>query len=296
MARRPSAVARSRRAGRWPNLFVVGAPKAGTTSLWHHLRQHPDVFMSALKEPHFFTDYTPLQHTSVKSERAYRALFAGARHETLVGEASPSYLRDPGSARAIKAACGDARIVIALREPVERAYSGYFSRVRYGERRPFEDLVRGELDEPGRNDTRGFRHLARSLYSDDVERYFEVFDGNVHVLFFEELVRDVRGELRRLYDALDVDPEVAEHVETEPLNAFSLPRSRLAGALLGSGKLRKLGRVVLPPSLRHRVEGRLLARPPKPELDPELRRVLEEYFEPDRARLERLLGRKVPWG
>lgn len=62
MVRRPSAVARSRRAGPWPNLFVVGAPKAGTTSLWHYLRQHPDVFMSALKEPHFFTDYTPLGH------------------------------------------------------------------------------------------------------------------------------------------------------------------------------------------------------------------------------------------
>lgn len=251
--------------------------------------------MSTLKEPHFFTEYTPHRHASVKSERAYLGLFADARDETLVGEASPTYLSDPASAHAIKAACPDAQIVIALRDPVERMYSGYFSRARYGERRPIEEVIRDEIEDPLLTDTWGYRHLSRSLYADDVERYFGVFGENVHVFFFEEFVRDVRGELRRLFDALGIDSEVAESVETEPRNAFSLPRNRLAAALLASAQLRKLGRVAFAPSARERIERRLLARPPKPELDAELRCTLEEYFESDRERLERLLGRKVPW-
>lgn len=73
----------------WPNFFIVGAPKCGTTSLYFHLREHPQVFMPDVKEPQFFT--RPSEWTAA-GEAAYKALFADHADKPAVGEASPSYL------------------------------------------------------------------------------------------------------------------------------------------------------------------------------------------------------------
>src|SRR2546421_5730717 len=105
---RPSTRARAAeppKGARWPNLFLVGAGKAGTTSLWHYLDSHPDISMSRVKEPHFFSRGGLPGLPVVKSAEAYLDLFAGAGQARYRGEASPSYLCDEGSARAIKAAC-----------------------------------------------------------------------------------------------------------------------------------------------------------------------------------------------
>ena len=107
---------------RWPNLFVVGAPRAGTTSLYHYLRQHPEIYMSPLKEPHFFSHSNPQSDTVVKHQDAYLRLFDAARGEKLRGEASPAYLADPDAPARIKDASPEAKIVAVLREPVSRAF------------------------------------------------------------------------------------------------------------------------------------------------------------------------------
>ena len=83
----------------WPNLFVVGAAKAGTTSLHYYLSQHPDIYMSSVKEPHFFSQINPKPKfvalsgcTCIKDERSYLQLFAQGKNKKIRGEASPSYL------------------------------------------------------------------------------------------------------------------------------------------------------------------------------------------------------------
>src|SRR5437763_505157 len=103
---------------RWPNLFVVGAPKAGTTSLWLYLDRHPDIWMAPVKEPQFFSGLW-------YDQDSYLRLFAPGARFKLRGEASPSYLAKAGVAEASKRVSPDARIVIMLRDPVERAYSKY---------------------------------------------------------------------------------------------------------------------------------------------------------------------------
>jgi hypothetical protein len=119
----------------WPNLFIVGAAKAGTTSLYHYLAQHPDIYMAPVKEPHFFSRIHPAPELEaffphVSDEADYLSLFANAHAETVRGEASTSYLSHPDVADAIWQKRPEAKIVIMLRDPVERAYSNYWYDVR----------------------------------------------------------------------------------------------------------------------------------------------------------------------
>ena len=176
---------------RWPNLFIVGAPKGGTTTLWRYLDQHPDVFMSPAKEPNFFLDPTP--PVRVPTEEAYLGLFAGAGDETWLGEASGRYFSDPTTPGLIKARVPDARIMIALRDPVERAYSSYWHDVKFGiESRPFPRSLTSS------STTRGVpvgadpekKHVYLGFYSQHVARFLDVFGDAVRVGFLEDLHAD----------------------------------------------------------------------------------------------------------
>jgi hypothetical protein len=279
----------------WPNLFVVGAAKAGTTSLWRYFGEHPDIYMSPLKEPHFFTSFVPGLFPAVKDESEYLKLFAKAGDAVLRGEASASYLWDPDSAQAIEKACPEAKIVIALRDPVERAYAFYWTGVKYGGRRQtFLESVQEELSLP-ESEWPSTLYVGYSLYADAVQRFLDTFGENVTVLFFEDLSRDTRGELHRLFARLGVDPAAADTISVERHNSFALPRNELSRRVLTFKPLRNTARAVVPAALRPKVESVLLTSPPRPEMEPSARSLLEEAFSPERPRLEALLDRPLPW-
>jgi Sulfotransferase family len=277
----------------WPNLFVVGAARSGTTSLWRYLGEHPDVFMTYFKEPHFFSRHRPGPFPVVHDEDAYLRLFARAR-APLRGEASPSYLWSEHAAARIKDVSPDAKIVISLRDPVERSYSVYWNRFRTGrERRGFEAAVAAEL-EPGFPRKRS-EYLWHLRYAEPVARYLRLFRTNVRVLVFEELVQDVRGHLAALFEFLGVDPGPADEIEPEAHNPFALPRGRLAARLLASEKTRRTARALVPYALRWPIERRLLENRPKAPIDPETEQRVTEFFAPDVGEVATLLGRSLPW-
>ena len=277
----------------WPNLFVVGAAKAGTTSLWRYLGEHPEIFMTYFKEPHFFSGHRPFRAPCVHDEAAYLRLFAPAR-TPFRGEASTSYLHVEAAAARIKHASPDARIVIGVRDPVERSHSMYWQRVRVGvERRSFAAAVAAEL-EPGLPPQRG-GYVSHVRHARNVARFLGLFGANVHVVVFEELIGDVRRELRRLFDFLGVDPAVADGMRPDRHNPFAQPRNRFAARLLGAARTRKAARALVPYTLRWPIESRLLETRPKPPLDPETDRLLTEFFAPDVRELTMLLGRGLPW-
>lgn len=282
---------------RWPNLFVVGASKAGTTSLWRHLGAHPDIYMSPVKEPHFFSGFDPKLLPVVHDEDAYLALFAGARDEKLLGEASYSYLWKGPTAARIKAKSPDAQIVIALRDPIERAYSSYWNQVRgFGEQRTFADVVEDAMPAVRERRWADAGSIAASFYFEAVENYFDVFGREaVHIVVFEELATDTRAEMRRLYERLGVDPGPAETLDVSPHNEFRQPRGGIAARLLSSGVARSVGRALVPRAQRDRIESALMRGGEKPELDAETRARLQELYAPDVERLRGLLGRDLPW-
>lgn len=207
---------------RAPNFFIVGAAKSGTTSLWQYLKQHPDVYMPAdiaSKEPSFYCDTY-----GVQGYEAYLSLFfKDATTEKRIGEASTPYLTSPESARRIYDAFPDARIIMLLRNPVNRAYSLWKWMHAYGYETigTFEEALEAEFrsrkDNPefiGKFQKGGsayywdFLYFHSGLYFNQVKRYYDLFPKKqLAVLIFEEFVESPLQFVHEVYEFLDVDPD-----------------------------------------------------------------------------------------
>ncbi len=279
----------------WPNLFIPGAPKAGTTALWHYLGEHPEIYMSPLKEPGFLA--RDPGGGGIHDEQSYLRLFAKASGEKWRGEASTAYFSDDSSPSRIKAVSPDSKIIISLRDPVERAYSDYWYYVRRNmEERSFREAVDQALPGHARAPRTGpvNHYVDRGFYVARLERYLSLFGENVLVLFQEELRGDASSELRKVCEFLDVDPGFAQDLSQEAQNEFELPRSWLGARLVRSPALLAVGRR-LPKAPRRKVVKLVTVKSRKPKMDAETRELLRTLYEPECEPLQRLLARPLPW-
>ena len=128
---------------KWPNFFVVGTPRAGTTSLYSYLNATPGIYMSSIKEPRFFHKIRPETNLPIMHDKKkYLGLFRNVKDEKSIGEASPTYLQDPESPLLIHKVIPNAKIIIILRDPIERAFSYYLPYKMQGiEKKSFHDEV-----------------------------------------------------------------------------------------------------------------------------------------------------------
>ncbi|MES0873945.1 sulfotransferase family protein [Sinimarinibacterium thermocellulolyticum] len=288
----------------FPNTFIVGAAKAGTTSLHHYLGQHPQVFMSAWKEPHHFADITIDPNKShmmrrYADERAYQALFAKAGDRPVVGEASPSYLWDPQAAARIRARVPHARIIVLLRDPVQRAFSHYWMDVREGlqTQAPLK-AFRDDYALPGKRwGGKGHLYVELGFYARQLARFYEAFPApQIRVYLFDELRSRPQAVLVDLATFLGIDPAPMSAIDTsEPLNPYARPRNALAGGLMRQAWLRQAAQHMIPARLRRSVRDHLLLRrDAKPPADREAIAWLSALYAPELDALERLLGRALP--
>lgn len=202
------------KAVRRPNLFIVGAPKCGTTALYYYLRNHPEVFMSRVKEPQFFAADIFAHQRNVLTQSEYLDCFARANGAKKIGEASTGYLGSRVAARDIKAFSPSAQVIIMLRNPVDVMYAQHSERVFSNmehirdfpaavdsteERRWRSGAFKGE-----RVARLGYRELAR--FSPATKRYFDIFGReNVHVVIYDDLRRDAGAAYREVLRFLKVD-------------------------------------------------------------------------------------------
>jgi Sulfotransferase family len=273
--------------GTWPNLFIVGAVKAGTTSLHRYLAQHPDVFMSPVKEPHFFSDVDP--HRQGFDASSYEQLFARSRNEKVRGESSPLYLWDPSTAHRIRSACPDAKIIIMLRHPVIRAYSHYLMDVQQGRQKlAFAQAIQRELDRP--------HHLYVELgrYCVQVARYLAAFEDRVLVILSEEFFQDVRVYLKAVFGFLGVDDAYARSIDIGVHNEYRPPLNALGRAAQRFGIARSVARSIVPSPVRARLRRAVLAQK-RPRIEAGVESLLQHAYREEPECLARLLGRDVPW-
>lgn len=191
-----------------PNFFIIGAPKAGTTSLYNWLSDHPRVFMSPVKEPHYFAEDLG-DFRDVKNEGAYYRLFAGARRKhAAIGEASSMYLFSESAVAKITEHIPNARFVVLLRNPVDLVYSfhDHLLYLRHETESDFERAWRlQEKRARGAHLPRGIQGPQRLQYSKvgklgaQLRRVLDhVEDDQVHVTFFEDLQSDPRETYKRV--------------------------------------------------------------------------------------------------
>lgn len=299
-----------------PDLFIVGAPKSGTTSLYEYLKGHPDVYMSVVKEPCYFAlDLAPDDSGNImvygRDEKLYFDLFADAGDKKRVGEGSTRYLFSLDAPTLIHEAQPNAFAIAMLRNPVDMIQSLHAHKLAAGtEDEPnFEKALALEADRhaglriPTHSNPQLSTYRDRAMFAEQLQRWFDALGrDHVYVGILEDMVQDPAAEFRKVLEFLQVDadwqPESFAAYNTAHGARFVFMRSVLNGKvpqwfvwtalpkLIGDRRTRALVR-----DFRHSwFHRRPIAKGP---VRPELRGELEDEFMPDVRRVSQMLGRDL---
>jgi len=306
-----------------PTFLIIGAAKSGTTSLYRYLGEHPDVYMSPLKEPHFFAfeDQTLsfsgpgdsyFNTHSITSLEAYRHLFDDAE-VPVCGEASVTSLYHPQAVDRVAHYIPGAHLVAILRDPIDRAYSHFLMLIKQG-LEPHPDFATALEEEFHRLDAGWsfiWDYTGFGFYYEQLSRYTERFPPEqIHVYLFRDLVERPLETVQDIFRLLGVDDTFEPSVEVRH-NASGIPRLKPLHWLLYHANVRGVVRDLLPDpvvqfvssrfpgSLRtinrwkNAVMHRNMRRPPLPD---EVRADLRDLYREDILRLQELIDRDLsPW-
>lgn len=289
-----------------PNLFIVGAPKCGTSSMHDYLDQHPDVFMSkAMKEPDFFcTDLKINEARRKRDEEGYLTLFREAGDAKRIGESSTWYLVSTEAAKNIHAFDPAAKIIIMLRNPIDAAYSlhGQLIWSCNEDILDFEEAIAAEEDRrsgkriPETNTSPdGLQYTRIFSFAPQVRRFLDVFGPKqVKVIFFEDFTKKTREVYDQTLAFLGLEPFEAT---LEVVNAAKPVNLGLNRFFARRPKLRNAVHAVIPAGLQRKIVDALpymsktVKRPGK--VSPETRRRLIPRFEADIRELSELMKRDL---
>jgi hypothetical protein len=307
---------------RLPNFFIVGAPKAGTTSLYWYLDQHPQVYMSPIKEPNFFAAEIRGENFDLELRRRiardsrglreflsgpmrekrlggivsdwekYLRLFASANNECALGEASVAYLWSPTAPERIARRITDAKILVMLRDPAERAFSQYLHGLRNGAIRwSFREHIQRNLQHRSTRICVHYPFLEYGLYSEQLSRYLRQFGRNVWVGFHEDFKNSPLEVFQNICRFLEVADAFSPSMDRRHLEAQVLRLSSM-GFLKRTGLWQTAAKMT-PARLRPSIRRALIRRPGTTRMDPADRRYLVDFYREDIRKLEALLARTL---
>jgi hypothetical protein len=274
-----------------PDFIIVGAPKAGTTSLYHYLNANLSVFMTEPKEVNFFS-YVQLEKQNlfysdfkVKTDAAYKALFSKGDKNQVKGEASVSYLFYPDVAKSIYEYNPECKIIMVLRDPIERGYSHYLMDLKLGlVDLPYEDIVfkRGDHKNMGLYYQ---QYVELGLYAKQVKRYLDVFPR-------EQLKADTPSVVSDLFGFLGL--QKSNYTDTGiSHNQFSMPRNKVIAWVYSRVRLRKLLSSVFPYKARTFINTYLFKKGRKPAMATNIRSRLVKIYREDMLFLNELIEQDV---
>lgn len=287
---------------KFPNFLIVGAAKAATTTIHEYLKQHPEIFMTEDKEPCFFAlkgkdiekFYHPHGFDPVVNKESYLRLFENAKQEKIRGESSTPYLfLYEDTIKNIK--CDivkheDVKILIVLREPVERAYSQYIMyRRELWESNSFEEALELEEQRLKNNYHFDYAYYKRGLYAHQVEAYQNNFK-NVKVVFYEDFKKDNIASLNEIITFLGLSKFEFQKIDNR--NIGGIPKSKILLKILRKKSyFKKLFQKIIPNSKKkfiyNYVFNRNLTKAPK--LNQETKIKISKLYEADIKKLEKLL-------
>lgn len=288
----------------WPNFFLIGAPKCGTTALSYYLNQHPDLLFSQPKEPNFFDDEWNYPARTYSWE-AYSLCFVhGTGREVTAGEGSTNYLFSRQAVPNILRWMPEARFIVLLRDPVETSYAMYWEQL-YNGLETIEDFETAWRAQPARSEGRWIpssakdaqdllQYGARCSYSEQLERLFNhVARERVLILLYDDIKKDADAVYQQALEFLGLR---SFHLPTyERINPSKQPRwpalqPILRRGLQLAGKAKRAMGWKKALGLATRITTKHEKRPP---LDPTFRAELAAYFREDVARTGELIGRDL---
>lgn len=304
-----------------PNFLVVGAAKAGTTSIYQYLSQHPQVYLSPIKETNYFAKDIPLDkirkdyykggeldveryvqtdlseqiHIAFVSRwEHYQKLFKNVRGERAIGEISNSYLSSDVAAREIYAVNPDMKIIMILRDPIKRAFSHYKMTLRVG-------LVRDSFYEEVQRDyaaaEKGFRvshlYVEMGQYAAQVRRYLDVFPREqVRIYLFDDLKADAATLIDNMLRFIGVDPQISVDTSFQA-NQASVPKSAGLVHFLRRTGIRTIAKKVSPRFIAEAAKKIFYKEKDDLTLTQREKDFLRPLFEQDVRELEQIIGRDL---
>ena len=273
------------------NLFIVGAPKAGTTSLHHYLNEYPEILMSIIKEPDFFSDIEIQEQglyygsSRINNITKYNSLFLDWIDESIIGEASVSYLFYPNVPQRIKIYNDNSKIIIMLRNPIERAFSHYLMDYRLG-------LTSNSFEEEfDKKTTLNFQqYFLLGNYFQQVKRYLDIFGKeNVHIIWYSDFIEKTENELNKVISFLGLNTDFS--VDFNKIhNSFSMPKNNFIRKIYSLVWLRKTLSFLFPVNIQIILKKALFNEDNKPKLSEKTRELLCKYYLSDIESLEKLLS------
>lgn len=297
-----------------PTFLILGAYKAGTTSLHHYLKQHPQIFMSQIKEIRFLTyaghqelPLSPIEFASlpwkVRSLAEYEDLFAGTDVFPARGDVSPCYLAFPvQTIRGIRKYTPNAKLIAILRHPADRAYSSFVGLVNKGreEEVDFQRSLKLEARSVARKiDGRQRRDFLESFYFESLNRYFQSFPREqIKIYLYDDLQQNPIQLIQDIFRFIGVDDSFVPDMSVRH-NPAGWPRLQSVPLLM-----RKAENIILriikhlPKPVNGYAENRFkrLIRTTTPPLDHILRNELTALYREDILRTQDLIGYDLsPW-
>jgi len=273
-----------------PDFVILGPQKCATTWMYRCLREHPDVYMPDTDAVHYFDMHYQ------KGEEWYRQHFENHDGEPVVGEETPSYIRDDAVPQRLKDDIATAKLIISVRNPIERAYSHYWHEKS-------KDKHSFAFKEVFENYDLFQNWVVPGFYYRHVQRFLEEFsEDQLKLVFFDDLVADDEAFIRDVYEFVGADPDYTPSFVDEKVNEA---RDKLGFEAINRGYYRAFDFVqtnfpqpvkdVLHPFHTAYKRGIVATFGDKDEyekgMDPEVRRSLEETYLDEVRRLERYTGR-----
>ena len=283
-----------------PNFFIVGGSKCGTTNISYYLNEHPQVFVSELNEPYYFCRFDVPEDfersSMIKDEVKYLKLFENAKNHKAVGEATSAYLHCPHAASEIKKSFPDSKIIISLRNPIEKAHSSYFSyKFMHPDNRSFIDMINWQEQERHGKEFFIYNFIEGGFFSKHIKRYQNEFrSDNIKIIIFENYIKNESEHIKSILKFLDIDESI--NLTEQPKGSYRVPKNKITGYLLGSPLFRKVATKLIPTVQRQKLGDKFFLRQTKkPSMLPSERKLLKEIYETEVRNLEELLGSKLPW-
>ncbi|MCV3216514.1 sulfotransferase [Plectonema radiosum NIES-515] len=285
-----------------PNFIIIGAAKAGTTSLYNYLKQHPQIYMSPEKEPGFFAyegknrehcrpDGNVVKFFSITSIEAYQAQFEGVSNETAIGEATPIYLYNSRVPERIQQYIPNAKVIAILRDPIERAFS-HFSHYVRDRVEPLADFSQAiqEAEVRIRNELLSGHYIDYGFYYAHLKPYFQRFDRDqIRIYLYQDFKANPLCVVQDIFRFLNVDDTFTPDVSLK-YNVSGIPRNRALHTFLtnlASPDNKSLLKLLFPEELLWRIGVNLYNwNLNKQLLEPEVRRQLIEIYREDILKLQ----------
>lgn len=243
-----------------PNLLIIGAAKAGTTTIYEQLKHHPEIFMSPVKEPNYFvikrkgfsfkanTVARSYQNSFTYNLNDYTKLFKNSREKKIIGEASPIYLYDKEAPSEIKEVIPSVKLIVILRNPVERAFSNFAMHHVGGGLETTQNFIEAlalEEERKKENWWWGFYYKEAGLYAQQLKRYFSTFDKHqILVLFFEDLKNNPEIFFENIYKFLGINKYSFENIYKK-YKVTRIPRFKFLENLLNNSRINSFVEIII---------------------------------------------------